>query len=55
MMDEFQYEKEVFSMPPLSVLYYLISFPLKLGFAFLFNIHRAGDIVEVIKKRFFKK
>tara|TARA_B100000945_G_scaffold312964_1_gene308239 strand:- start:577 stop:1590 length:1014 start_codon:yes stop_codon:yes gene_type:complete len=53
MMDKFQYEKEVFSMPPLSVVYYLMSFPLKLGFAFLFNIHRVGNIIEVIKKRFF--
>ncbi len=53
MMDKFKYEKQVFSTPPLSIVYYLILFPFKLGFAFLFNIHRMGNIVEGIKKRFF--
>jgi hypothetical protein len=55
MMDKFNYEKKVFSMPPLSVIFYLILFPLKLMFAFILNIHRMGNIIEVIKKRFFVK
>ena len=54
MMDEFGYEKKVVFFSPLA-LFYLISFPLKLGLAFLFNIHSMGNIVEVIKKRVFIK
>ena len=55
MMDKFGYEKKEFAFPPLSLIFHLLSFPVKLGFAFLFNIHRMGNIVEVIKKRFFIK
>ena len=55
MMDKFGYEKKEFFIPPLSLVFYLILFPLKLGFAFLLNIHRMGNIAEVIKKRFFVK
>ena len=55
MMDEFSYDKKEFSFPPFFFIFYLISFPVKLGLAFLFNIHRIGKIFEVIKKRFFVK
>ena len=55
MMDKFGYEKKEFAFPPLSLIFHLLSFPVKLGLAFLFNIHRMGNIVEVIKKRFFIK
>ena len=55
MMDKFGYEKKEFAFPPLSLIFHLLSFPVKLGLAFLFNIHRIGNIVEVIKKRFFIK
>ena len=55
MMKKFDYKLEKFWIPPLSLGFFLISFPVKLVIAFCFNIHRMGNIVEVIKKRFFIK
>ena len=55
MMDKFGYKKKVFPKPPLSLLFYLLMFPLQLVFAFLLNISRIGNFVEVIQKRFFIK
>ena len=55
MMDKFNYEKKEFFIPPLSLVVYLIFFPIKLAFAFLLNIPRMGNIPEVVKKRFFVK
>ena len=55
MMDEFGYIRKEFSFPPIMVVLYFISFPIKLGLAFLLNIHRIGSISEVINKRFFNK
>ena len=55
MMKKFKYDMENFRYPPILSLFYLISFPIKLIFAFLFNIKRMGNIIEVIKKRFFVK
>ena len=55
MMDEFGYSRKEFSFPPIMVVLYIVSFPIKLGLAFLLNIHRMGSILEVIKKRFFNK
>ena len=40
MMKRFGYEKKKFFFPPLFVFFHLISLPIKLGFAFIFNIHR---------------
>ena len=55
MMKKFKYDVERYSFPPILTLFYLISFPIKLILAFLLNIKRMGNIVEVIKKRFFIK
>jgi len=55
MMKKFKYDVEKYSFPPIRTLFYLISFPIKLILAFLLNIKRMGNIVEVIKKRFFVK
>ena len=55
MMQKFKYDVEKFRFPPILTLIYLISFPIKLILAFILNIKRMGDIVEVIKKRFFVK
>ncbi len=55
MMDEFGYDKKEFLIPPLSVVFYLITFVFKLVLAFLFNIHRMGNLIEIIRKRFFIK
>jgi hypothetical protein len=55
MMRKFKYDVEKFRFPPILTLFYLISFPVKLILAFILNIKRMGNIVEVIKKRFFVK
>ena len=55
MMQKFKYDVEKFRFPPILTLFYLISFPIKLIFAFILNVKRMGNIVEVIKKRFFVK
>ena len=55
MMQKFKYDVEKFRFPPILTLFYLISFPIKLIFAFILNIKRMGNIVEVIKKIFFVK
>ncbi len=55
MMRKFKYDVEKFRFPPILTLFYLISFPIKLIFAFILNVKRMGNMVEVIKKRFFVK
>jgi hypothetical protein len=55
MMQEFKYELQKFRFPPLLTLFYLFTFPIKLALAFLLNIKRMGNIIEVVKKRFFVK
>jgi hypothetical protein len=55
MMQKFKYDVEKFRFPPILTLFFLISFPIKLILAFMLNIKRMGNIVEVIKKRFFVK
>jgi len=54
-MKNFNYDVEKFSFPHILIIFYLISFPIKIILAFLLNIKRMGNIVEVIKKRFFVK
>ena len=53
MMNKFGYSKQTFNTPPFLVLFYFITFPFKVLFAFLFNIHRVNNLHELIKKRFF--
>jgi len=55
MMQEFKYELQKFRFPPLLILFYLVTFPIKLALAFSLNIKRMGNIIEVVKKRFFVK
>jgi len=55
MMKKFKYDVGRFQFPPMLTLFYLVTFPIKLILAFLFNIKRMGNIVEVIKKRFVVK
>ncbi len=55
MMRKFKYDVEKFRFPPILTLFYLISFPVKLILAFILNIKRMGNTLEVIKKRFFVK
>ena len=53
MMDKFGYEQKEFATLPLSIIFHLLLLPVKLGIAFFYNIHRMGNVFEVIKKRFF--
>ena len=52
MMFEFSYRLKKFQLPPILSLFYIITLPVKLILAFLFNIKRMGNMVEVINKRF---
>lgn len=51
-MSLFAYERKRFLFPPVLGLFYLLTFPVKLVLAFVLNLHRMGNVVEVIKKRF---
>ena len=53
MMAKFAYDSNQFKLPPLLVVFYIFTFPLKLVCAFLFNIKRMGNMIEIINKRFF--
>jgi hypothetical protein len=53
MMSKFSYHLEKFQLPPLLSIFYIITFPVKLGLAFLLNIKRMDNMAEVINKRFF--
>ena len=52
MMSKFSYHLEKFQLPPLLSIFYIITFPVKLGLAFLLNIKRMDNMTEVINKRF---
>ncbi|MBC8266998.1 MAG: sulfotransferase [Flavobacteriales bacterium] len=55
MMNKFGYKMKKFSFPPIGIIFYIITFPIKLVLSFLLNINRMGNIFEVVKKRFFVK
>jgi len=55
MMRLFQYDLKRFKFPPILIVFYLLTFPIKLGMAFFLNLHRMGNVLEVIKKRFLQK
>ena len=55
MMQKFTYDLKKFRFPPPLTLFYLLTFPIKLVLAFLLNFKRIGNVVEVVKKRFFAK
>jgi len=50
-MTQLGYESIKVSPNPLLVILYYFIFPVKLGFAFLLNIHRMKNIVETMRKR----
>ena len=52
MMSAFSYHLEKFQLPPFLSVFYIITFPVKLGLAFLVNIKRIGNMAEIINKRF---
>ena len=55
MMRLFHYDLKKFEFPPILIVFYLLTFPIKLGMAFFLNFHRMGNVLEVIKKRFLQK
>ena len=55
MMKLFHYDLKKFEFPPILIVFYLLTFPIKLGMAFFLNFHRMGNVLEVIKKRFLQK
>ncbi len=50
-MLQFGYAIKKVTPNPLYILYYYISFPIKIVLAILFNLHRMKNIVEAIKRR----
>lgn len=50
-LKRYGYEVKQVNPNPLLIAYYYISFPIKLGLAVLFNLHRMKNIAEAIKRR----
>ena len=50
-MQQYGYEIKKINPNPLVIAYYYISFPVKLGLALLFNLHRMKNIGEAIRRR----
>lgn len=50
-MKQYGYEVKPISPNPLLLVYYYISFPIKIMLALLFNLHRMKNIGEAIKRR----
>ena len=55
MMRLFHYDLKKFKFPPILIVCYLLTLPIKVGMAFFLNLHRMGNVLEVIKKRFLQK
>jgi hypothetical protein len=55
LLDRFGYQKAQVSPNPLSLVYYYLSFPVKLVLALLMNLHRMKNIGDAIKRRLFNK
>ena len=51
-MNNFKYKPKVFVFPPIFVLYYFISFPIKIFLAFIFNFSRISSVKNFLN---FKK
>ena len=51
-MTTYQYSLRHFTFPPIYVIFYLFTFPIKAGLALLLNLKRIGNISEMIKQRF---
>jgi|TARA_B110000495_G_scaffold141643_1_gene124581 hypothetical protein len=48
-MKKHGYPKEKYLSPPLRVLFYLISFPIKFFFSLLFNVKRLSSVIDLLK------
>ena len=52
MMEKFSYNSLVFKFPPIFIVFYFVTLPLKLSIAFILNLKRIGSVLEIVKKRF---
>ncbi|MBX7107456.1 MAG: sulfotransferase [Chitinophagales bacterium] len=50
-MQAYGYEPVKVAANPVIIFFYYLIFPVKLGFAFLLNLHRMKNIMETLKKR----
>lgn len=50
-MEQLGYQPVQTAANPFVILFYYLIFPVKLGFAFLLNLHRMKNIMETIRKR----
>ena len=50
-MQKYQYEKINFIFPPIILLFYFITFPIKSFFAFCFNLGRISSVIDIIKSK----
>lgn len=48
-MKRYGYQKVYFSFPPLSILFYLISFPIKFFFSLFLNFSRLSSVMDLLK------
>lgn len=51
-MTTYQYPLKHFTFPPICIIFYLFTFPIKAGLALLLNLKRIGNVSEMIKHRF---
>tara|TARA_B110000196_G_scaffold284169_1_gene266534 strand:- start:2288 stop:3295 length:1008 start_codon:yes stop_codon:yes gene_type:complete len=49
LMDKYGYVKKNFIFPPISVLFYFFTFPIKSFFALFFNLGRFSSLIDLIK------
>lgn len=51
LMEKYGYKESAIMPNPVSLIYYAMTFPLKLSFAFMLNLRRMRNIKETIKRR----
>jgi len=50
-MQKYQYEKMNFIFPPISLLFYFITFPITSFIAFCFNLGRISSVIDIIRSK----
>ena len=51
MMSFYGYQKKKFLFPPIFVLFYLLSFPIKFILSFFFNLKRISSVIDLLKNK----
>lgn len=52
-LERYGYDKVDVKLNPFPVMFYFLSFPVKVGLSFLMNIHRMRNVTEAVKRRLF--